>query len=100
MADWQVLAAALAAATGGDHGLDQAVADAFGQSPAEYTESVAACRALAAAALPGWKLHVGYGVSGLFPYAALSRDETHLEAEATSLPLAILRVAVAAKSAV
>lgn len=98
MADWQVLAAALAAATGGDHGLDQAIADAFGQAPAEYTESATACRALIAAALPGWKLHVGYGVSGLFPYAALNRDDVHLEAEAPSLPLAILRVAVAASA--
>jgi len=96
MADWQVLMAALANATGGDHALDQAIAEAFGQAPAEYTESAAACRALVAAALPGWKLHVGYGVSGLFPYAALSRDEAHLEAEAPSLPLAILRAAVLA----
>jgi hypothetical protein len=98
MADWQDLAAALTAATGGDHGLDRAIAEAFAQAPAEYTESVAACRSLVAVALSGWKLHVGYGVSGLFPYAALSSGEIHLEAEAPTLPLAILRVAVAAKS--
>lgn len=99
MADWRELAAALAAASGGDHALDAAVATAFGQEVAEYSESVDACRGLVAAALPGWKLHVGYDVTGIFPYAALSREDAHIEADAPSLPLAILRAAVAVKQA-
>lgn len=94
MADWGALAKQLAAATGGDHALDAAIAATFAQPPAEYSISVEKCRALIAAALPGWKLHVGYNASGLFPYAALTRDDVHLEAEAPTLPLAILRVAV------
>lgn len=95
MADWQDVESALAVASGGDRGMDVAIATAFGQPPAEYSESVEACRALVAAALPGWQLHVGYDVAGVFPYAALRRDDVHMEAAAPTLPLAILRVAVA-----
>lgn len=96
MADWQELEQALAAASGGDHAIDTAVATAFGQAAAAYSQSVEACRTLVAAVLPGWKLHVGYDVAGLFPYAALSRGDSHVEAAAPTLPLAILRAAVAA----
>lgn len=99
MADWQELESALAGASGGDHAIDRAVASAFGQATADYSESVEACRALVAAALPGWKLHVGYDAAGLFPYAALSRGDSHLEAAAPTLPLAILRAAVTAAKA-
>lgn len=98
MADWEDLAKRLAAASGGDHGLDAAIAAAFAQPPAEYSESAECSRALVAKALPGWRLHVGYSVSGVFPYAALNRDGAHIEAEAPTLPLAILRAAVAAIS--
>ncbi|CAA7625935.1 hypothetical protein [Magnetospirillum sp. UT-4] len=96
MVDWNGLEARLAAASGGDHGLDAELAEAFARPPAPYTEAVEPCRDLVAAALPGWKLHVGFGVSGLFPYAALTRDGVHLDAEAPTLPLAILRAALQA----
>jgi len=43
--------------------------------------------------LPQWRLHVGYGVSGVLPYASLTRGDCHFEAEAATVPLAILRVA-------
>lgn len=90
------LAERLSGATGGDAGLDAAIAAAYGLAPARFTESVEAARGLVAAVLPGWKLHVGFGVSGVFPYAALTRDDAHVEAEAPTVPLAILRVAVRA----
>lgn len=96
MPDWTDLDQRLAAATGADYDLDGAVARAFGCPPAHYSGEADQCRALVASALPGWKLHVGFDVAGVFPYAALTRGDLHIEAEAPSLPIAILRVAVKA----
>lgn len=97
MADWSELAARLKAAAGADGALDGAVATGFGLPPADYTASVDHCRALIASALPGWSLHLGYGVSGVFPYATLGRGDRRHTAEAPTVPLAMLRAAVAAK---
>lgn len=96
MAELESLAQRLNAATGADGGLDEAIAGAFGVPPGRYSGSLDACRALVAAALPGWRLHLGFDAAGIFPYAALSQGEHHLEAEAPTLPLAILKAAVAA----
>lgn len=82
--------------TGGDREVDAAVAQAFAVPASHYTGSVEACRDLVAQALPGWRLHLGFDVTGVFPYAALTRGATHLEAEAAALPVAILKVAVKA----
>jgi hypothetical protein len=96
MPDWSALAAALRAATGPDAALDAAIARTFAQPAADFTESVDACRRLAAVALPGWRLHVGFGGSGVVPYVSASRGEARVDAEAPTVPLAILRVLVAA----
>ena len=96
MADWDELAAALARATGSEAALDQLIARAFATVPADFTASVGAAHDLAVAALPGWKLHVGYDANGMFPYVALTQGDLHVEANAPTVPLAILRGAVAA----
>lgn len=96
MADGEGLAERLAGATGADPVLDAELAAAWGVPAQAFTSSVEAARALVVAALPGWRLHLGFGVTGVFPYAALCRDGHHLEAEAPSVPLAILRVALKA----
>mgnify|MGYP001810377415 CR=1 FL=1 len=99
MADLCILSTELNAANGGDPVLDRLIAEAFEQPAAPYTESVERCRALVAACLPQWHLHVGYGVSGVLPYAALSQGQRHVEAEGPTVPLAILRALVMAVSA-
>lgn len=90
------LAPLLDAATGADAAIDKALAECFGLSLKTYSGDVEDARALVAAILPGWNLHLGYDVLGVFPYAALTKGAVHLEAEAAALPLAILRVAVKA----
>lgn len=84
----------LNAATGGDPALDRLVADFFSQPLSSYTESVESCRALLCAVAPGWRLHVGYGVGGILPYARLSQGEQRVEAEGPSVPLAVLRALI------
>lgn len=86
----------LAAATGADPAIDAEIARAFAIADDAYTASVETCRILARERLPDWHLHVGYGASGMFPYAALSRGEERFASEAPTLPLAILRAAAAA----
>jgi hypothetical protein len=95
---WSELVKRLWLASGADGALDQALADAFAQPVAGYTSSVESCRALVAAALPGWRLHLGYGVTGTFPYASLTRDGNCILSDAPTVPLAILRSAAAAAS--
>lgn len=96
--DWRELGDRLNQCTGGDADLDSAIADTFAMPACHYTGSVDACRDLVTKVLPGWKLHLGFDVGGVFPYAALTLGPVHLEAEAAALPLAILKVAVAAIS--
>ncbi len=90
----------LTSLTGGDPTIDQALAEAFDVPVADFSESAEKSRNLVLTVLPDWHLHVGFGASGLFPYASLTRGELHVEAEAPSLPLALLRVLVRAKSEV
>ena len=62
-------------------------------SPPAYTGSAALSFALVRRQLPDWSLHLGYGVRGIFPYAALSRPgNERFEASAPTVPLAVLRV--------
>ncbi|MDO8606766.1 MAG: hypothetical protein Q7R40_09540 [Phaeospirillum sp.] len=96
--DWIDLGRRLREATGADTALDLALSAAFGQTAAPFTASVDASRALVAAALPGWRLHLGYDVSGMFPYASLSKDGARVVSDAPTVPLAVLRSAVAAKA--
>jgi hypothetical protein len=94
MADWGALAKRLEAATGTDAGLDGMLAQSLSLPEHAYTGSVEAARDLVAAALPGWRLHVGFDVGGLFPYAALTQSDIHVEASAPTVPLAVLRAAL------
>ena len=96
MVDWNALSQRLATVTGGDPDLDAMICEAFGQPLQRISESAELCRAFAALVAPGWHLHLGYGASGLLPYAGLAQADRHLEAEAPTVPLAILRVLVAA----
>ncbi|RAU22664.1 hypothetical protein CU669_08285 [Paramagnetospirillum kuznetsovii] len=97
-AEWADLNRRLWLASGSDEELDRDLAALFGQSPHAYSASVEDCRALVTAALPGWRLHLGYGASGMFPYALLSRDGIQIVSDAPTVPLAILRSLVAAKA--
>lgn len=96
--DWSELGRRLLQAAGTDAVLDAALAAAFDQAVAPFTSSVDACRALVAAALPEWRLHLGFGASGLFPYASLAHDGIRIISDAPTVPLAILRSAVAART--
>ena len=97
--DWTELERRLAVATGGDGDLDLAIAQAFHQPEAPYSISVSACQALVGVCMPQWRLHLGFGVTGLFPYASLARDGVLIISDAPTVPLAILRSAVAAQKA-
>lgn len=97
--DWDELGRRLERASGAEPELDRDLAAAFGVAAAAFTASVPDCRALVEAALPGLKLHLGYGASGLFPYASLSGEGLHVISEAPTVPLAILRSLVAAETA-
>lgn len=99
MTAWTELEQALETATGADEHLDALAGAAFGCPVEHFSGSVEACRRLVAACLPGWALHLGFDVRGVFPYAALTKGAIHLEAEASALPLAILKAAVKAAQA-
>jgi hypothetical protein len=86
--DWLALATQINAAAGPNAGLDAAIAEAFRAPAADYTESTEAGRRLVALALPGWHLHLGFGVSGVFPYAVITKGDERAEAEAPTVPLA------------
>jgi hypothetical protein len=96
---WIELDHALEIATGADDGIDALAGRAFGCPAEHFSGSVEACRRLVETCLPGWTLHLGFDVRGVFPYAALTRGGVHLEAEAPALPLAILKAAVKAAQA-
>lgn len=91
------LAGALAAATGADAMLDREIADATGFALEPFTSSVDAARALFEHLLPEWHLHVGYGATGVFPYATASLGDRSFPSEAPTVPLAILRAAWSAQ---
>lgn len=92
------LRARLAAATGADPALDRAVQAAFGpaEAPGDYSASIERCRALLARVLPGWRWHLGWGASGLFPYARLERGGERVSDEGPTVPIALLRALVRA----
>ena len=87
-------------ATGPDSGIDRAVAallDGGGEDDAvpPYTSSVDACIALIRRTLPDWHWHVGHGAMGVVPYASMTRNDenagpVHVEATASTVPLALL----------
>ncbi|CAA7613443.1 conserved hypothetical protein [Magnetospirillum sp. LM-5] len=90
MADWDALGDRIVKAKGGDAQLDTDLCLAVGVSVQPVTESVDAARALVREGAPGWHLHIGFDATGLFPYAALTQGDTHVDASATSVPLALL----------
>ncbi len=90
MVDWAALEDRVGKAKGGDVQLDHDLCLAMGVANQPVTQSVEAARALVQEGAPGWHLHVGFDATGLFPYAALTKADTHVEASATSVPLALL----------
>lgn len=85
----------LAAANGRDHELDSAIAEHLdnlsgGASVPAYTASVDRCLELLRHCLPDWHWHLGYGASGVLPYAVVARDDERFEAAAATVPLALL----------
>jgi len=99
------LLARLQQASGSDRDLDLAILRVLEPSgetsrtetAPDYTGSVPVSMALVRRHLPDWRLHLGYGVRGIFPYAALSRRaDERFEATAPTVPLAILRALVEA----
>jgi len=94
MSDLQKLTEMLETAQGGSTDVDGLIGTVFGVSSGAYSESVDPCLGLVKSVLPHWRLHIGYGVSGVLPYAALTQGDVRYEAEAPTVPLAILRVIV------
>ena len=94
----QSLATRVARATGADTALDADIAGHFGVALVDYTQSVPDCWRLANSVLPDWQLHTGFTATGLLPYAALSKGDRRVAAEAPTVPLAILRALMAAAS--
>ena len=68
-------------------GLDPAALDA---GPRPFTRSVDACLELLHRIRPGWAWHVGWGATGVVPYATVSRGDHRYEARASTIPLALL----------
>lgn len=95
------LIARLDAATGPDPALDRDITQTLGGSttaaevPA-YTASIDRCFDLLHRVAPGWHWHVGFGVTGLLPYATLALGPRRFEASAATVPLALLNVIVRA----
>lgn len=95
------LEARITAATGPDAALDAAIAAALGanvgggQAPGA-TASVDRCLDLAHRHLPDWHWHVGFGVTGIMPYATLAHGSQRFEATAATVPLALLSVIIQA----
>ena len=92
------------AATGRDRDLDRVIARVLdggeiGDETPDFTASVDQCLALIARILPGWHWHLGYGASGVFPYAAIAHGRFRVETGATTVPLALLAAAVKARIA-
>jgi hypothetical protein len=87
------LARLLATASGADPAIDRAVAATFGAEDGEggWSASVEHCVALLGRVLPGWSWHVGWGPSGVVPYARLRRGAERVSAEAPTVPIALLR---------
>lgn len=85
------LSAKLAAAGGADAVIDQAIIDLIGFAPASVSSSIDAARGLAEQLLPEAHIHLGYGVTGMFPSATISDNGRTVIREAPTVPLAILR---------
>ncbi len=90
----------LEGARGADPAIDRAVVAAFGatEDGEGYSASLERCTALLERALPGWSWHVGWGPSGVLPYARLRRGGERVGAQAPTVPLALLEPIVAAAS--
>ncbi|MEJ5233153.1 MAG: hypothetical protein WHV64_13205 [Geminicoccaceae bacterium] len=95
----EALGRALEGANGADPGIDRAVAAAFGgEAEAGWSGSVERCLELLARVLPGWSWHLGWGPSGVLPYARLRHGGERVSAEGPTVPIALLRVIVRASA--
>ena len=105
--DLRLLERRIIKATGKDRDLDELIASTLAatdvdQPLPDYTSSVDTCIALIGSILPEWHWHVGHGPRGIVPYASLrkatnpSGDDLRVEANAPTVPLALLHAAVKA----
>lgn len=85
------LLAAINELTGADAAIDRKISEATGLEIEDFSSSIDAARALVELMLPEARLHLGYGVTGLFPSATVSGAGCHAVREAPTVPLAILR---------
>jgi hypothetical protein len=91
-------------APGCDGAIDQAIARDLaallpGTPAPAYTASVDRCLELLHQVLPGWHWHLGYGASGVLPYAFVAGCGRRFEAAAPTVPLALLIVLTEARIA-
>jgi hypothetical protein len=96
MADLGTLAELLEKLQGGSPEADKALSQALNCAEGPITESVEEASRLVHSTLPDWHVHVGYDASGILPYASLTLGAAHYEAIAPTVPLALVRVLVAA----
>lgn len=89
------LEARLGAATGSDRQLDELLSRELDgaqlAAAPDFTGSVDRSLELIRRVLPGWSWHVGWNATGVLPYASLHRGERLVEAQAPTVPLALLR---------
>jgi hypothetical protein len=93
------LQVAIAEATGPSTTIDKAVAHLFdGDADIGYSASVDACLLLIGRVLPDWHWHVGYGPTGVLPYASMQDEHSdkRVETSAPTVPLALLGCVVKA----
>lgn len=78
-------------ATGADKNLDQHIARAFALQSREFSASIEDAKSVVEYLFPKAHIHLGYGVTGVFPSATLSVAGRLYTSEAPTVPIAILR---------
>lgn len=64
--------------------------------PPDYTASVDRCLELLHGVLPNWHWHLGHGATGMMPYATLSKGQTRVSADGTTVPQVLLAAIIKA----
>jgi hypothetical protein len=83
-------------AIGADKELDQHIARALSMQAMEFTAAIEDAKSIVEYLFPDAHIHLGYGVTGIFPCATLSIADRRYTSEAPTVPIAILRVSFTA----
>lgn len=83
-------------AIGADKNLDKRIAEALAMQPMEFTADIEDAKAIVEHLFPDAHIHLGYGVTGVFPCATLSVAGRLYVSEAPTVPIAILRASFSA----